>query len=104
MAPVTRTASPWMLACTLSLPSLISATIFFASSVSMPSLTVTVWVALLPPTCFTSPYSRQRTSMPRLASLPSRMSMICWIWNSASPCRVITFSFSSRLALVPLKS
>ena len=48
LAPETRTASPWMLACTLSLLSLISRTIFLPSSVSMPTLTLISSLTLLP--------------------------------------------------------
>jgi hypothetical protein len=55
LAPVTRTASPWMLACTLILLSLIIFTICLASSCSMPTLMVSTCLDLLPPTACTGP-------------------------------------------------
>jgi len=103
-APVTRTASPWIAACTLSLLSLIRRWIFLAVSPSMPFLTLITCLTLSPPIFCTSPLSRKRTSTLRLVSLLRRMSSTCTSWNSASPSRVISLSLSSTAAAVPLKS
>ncbi len=102
--PDTRTASPWIDACTLSLLSLIALTIFFASSCSTPSRTVIACFTLLPETFSTSPCLSARMSTPRLVSLAVRMSVICDSLKSSSACSVSTFSLLSTRASDPLKS
>ena len=76
MAPVTRTVSPWMLAWTFILLSLIAFWIFLARSLSMPAFTVTFCLSLSW-LIFSgvAVRSRKRMSTPRLAILPSTMSV-----------------------------
>jgi hypothetical protein len=69
-APDTRTASPWIDACTFILLSLTSLTIFFDRSCSMPTRIVTGCFTLLPETFSIVPYLSARMSTPRFVSLP----------------------------------
>src|SRR3990167_1471255 len=103
--PVTRTVSPWMLACTFILLSLISLTIFFASSISTPTFTSQPRLTLLPLTfSILSLISRHLMSTPRLVSLPFKMSCTWSSWNSLSAHTVSLSSACSTRASEPLKS
>ncbi len=74
-APDTRTVSPWIEPCSLSLLSFSSLTMRLASSCSTPVRTVTDCLTLLPEIFSTLPYLSERMSTWRLASLPVRMSV-----------------------------
>src|SRR3990167_7598502 len=104
LAPVTRTFSSWMAACTLSLLSLRRRCSFLPSSASMPLRTLITCLTLSPPIFCGLPMSRKRTSTLRLVSLLRSRSSTWVSWNSASPNRVISLSLSSTAAEVPLKS
>ncbi len=103
--PETRTLSPWMAPCTLSLESLISFTIALAFSDSMPWAKVSSCCTVLP-LCSTGPYLTPRRLMPRLASFSTRTSRA-----ASRRCSVelriwipFSFSFFSTWVSVPLKS
>src|SRR5471032_2292141 len=104
LAPVTRTDSPWMLACTFILLSLMTRTIFFASSVSMPFLILMTCLTLSPPIFLMSPSSRKRTSTLRLVNLFVSTSRTWLSWNSESANAVSSFSLCSTRASLLLKS
>ncbi|MNC87320.1 hypothetical protein D3C83_30370 [compost metagenome] len=95
-----------MLAWTFCLLSLASLTIFFASSWSTPWRRAITCFTLLPLTFSMVPGSRQRTSTPRLASLPVSTSRNWPSLKSSSAKAVSVFSFSliSVRASEPLKS
>src|SRR5690606_28494047 len=96
--------SPWMLACTLSLLSLTSFTMRFASGPDTPLRTVTSCFTLSPPIFWISPKWRKRTSILRLAHFESRTSRTWEALKSSSAKIVRRLPPSSILASEPLKS